>query len=69
MNGPAAYRPTLSDVRGVRKLEISEKSLAARRPHGTVRAATTLGGANRGRKLDGDEIAAIEAAMRQTGRL
>ena len=70
MNGTAAYRPGLADVRGVRQMTISELTVAVRtRKHGSRGHPATKFGANRGRTLSDDERRSIEFQLRQEGRL
>jgi hypothetical protein len=70
MNETVAYRPSLADVRGVRQMTISERSIAARRRgHGQARTPSNFGGANRGRRLSDAERRSIEFQLRQAGRL
>jgi hypothetical protein len=68
MNGPLAYRPSLADVRGVRQMEISERSLAARRPHGRARAPNKFGAASKCRQLSAAERRAVEEALNAVAR-
>jgi hypothetical protein len=69
-DGTAAYRPSLADVRGVRQMEISERSIAARRcGRGQVRMPSKFGAASKARTLNENDRRSVENDFREKGKL